>query len=130
MADLEQLKQKYASVIELFSHFAPQGAVLEDTSLDGEKLVLKGSVPSTVVADRVWDTIKEVDPTYADLQHEIATTGTPEQSYMVAEGDNLSRISQFFYGKASHYQAIAEANNMDNPDKVQVGQELKIPVLS
>lgn len=130
MADLDQLKQKYAPVIALFAHFSRQGAQLDEPTLDGEKLVLKGSVPSTVVANRVWDTIKEVDPTYADLQHEIATTGTPEQSYMIAEGDNLSKISQFFYGAASHYQQIAEANSIDNPDHIRVGQELKIPVLS
>jgi LysM repeat protein len=130
MADLEQLKQKYAPVIALFSHFAPQGAQLAEPSLEGDKLVLKGSVPSTVIANRIWDTIKQVDPTYADLHHEIATTGTPEQSYMIAGGDNLSKISQFFYGSANHYQKIAEANNIEDPNKIHEGQEIKIPVLS
>lgn len=129
MADLNQLKQKYAPVIALFEHFEPQGAQLSEPTLDGEKLSLKGSVPSTVIANRVWDTIKEVDPNYEDLHHEIATTGSAEQSYMIAEGDNLSKISQYFYGKASHYETIAQANGIEDPNKVHVGQELKIPVL-
>jgi hypothetical protein len=91
MADLEQLKQKYAPVIQTIQGFSNVGAKLEPVSLDGEKLYLKGSVPSTVVANRVWDVIKQVDPQYSDLHHEIATSGGPNQSYTVKSGDNLSR---------------------------------------
>ena len=75
MADLEQLKQKYAPVIDAIQQFSPYGATLEAVDLDGEKLHIKATVPSTVVANRVWDHIKQVDPTYSDLHHEIATTG-------------------------------------------------------
>ena len=70
MADLDQLKQKYAPVIETIESFSDLGAKVESVSLDGEKLYLKGSVPSQVVANRVWDVIKQVDPQYADLHHE------------------------------------------------------------
>jgi hypothetical protein len=63
MADLDQLKQKYAPVIDTIQRFTPYGATVDDVSLDGERLVLKGTVPSTVVANRVWDHIKKVDPT-------------------------------------------------------------------
>ena len=130
MADLDQLKQKYAPVLAVFSHFAPQGAQLDDVSLDGEKLHLKGTVPSTVIANRVWDAIKQVDPVYADLHHEIGTTGGAEQPYTIAPGDNLSKVSQFFYGSANHYTKIAEANGIGDPNKIHAGQEIKIPVLS
>ena len=67
MADLEQLKQKYAPVIETLQKFAPYGATLDAVDLAGEQIHIKGSVPSTVVANRVWDNIKKVDPTYSDL---------------------------------------------------------------
>lgn len=130
MADLEQLKEKYTPVIELFQHFSAQGAQLQDTSLDGDKLLLKGTVPSTVIANRIWDTIKQVDPTYNDLHHEIATSGGAEQPYTIASGDNLSKISQFFYGSANHYTKIAEANQISDPNKIHAGQEIQIPVLS
>ncbi len=56
----------------------PYGAVVEAVELDVDKLQLRGSVPSEVVANRVWDEIKKVDPAYADLKHEIATTGGAE----------------------------------------------------
>ena len=129
MADLETLKQKYAPVVSTIETFGAQGAKVEDESLQGDKLHLKASVPSQVVANRVWDSIKSVDPTFADLAHEITTTGSAEQPYTVADGDNLSKISKLFYGSPNHYQKIAEANGIDNPDKIKVGQELKLPVL-
>ena len=62
MADLDQLKQKYAPVIQTIEGFSDLGAKLDSVSLDGDKLYLKGSVPSQVVANRVWDVIKQVDP--------------------------------------------------------------------
>jgi hypothetical protein len=129
MADLDQLKQKYAPVIETIQSFSDLGATLDPVSLDGDKLYLKGSVPSQVVANRVWDVIKQVDPQYSDLHHEIATSGGPNQSYSVKSGDNLSKISNRFYGSPNHYTNIASASNISDPNKIQVGQEITIPVL-
>ena len=42
-------------------------------------------------------------------------------------GDNLSKISKHFYGDANKYMAIAKANNLEDPDKIKVGQKLVIP---
>src|ERR1700749_4202 len=129
MADLDQLKQKYSPVIETLQGFSDLGAKLDSVSLDGEKLYLKGSVPSEVVANRVWDVIKKVDPQYTDLHHEISTTGGANQTYSVKSGDNLSKISARFYGSPNHYTNIASASNIADPDKIRVGQEITIPVL-
>ena len=128
MADLSQLKQKYTPVIQTIESFSAEGAQVQDVSLDGEKLHLKATVPSQVVANRVWDSIKQVDPTYADLHHEIATSGS-EQKYTIQSGDNLSKVSKHFYGSPNHYQKIAQANGIDNPDRIQAGQTLTIPAL-
>jgi nucleoid-associated protein YgaU len=130
MADLNQLKQKYAAVIATIQSFAEYGATLDAVDLDGEKLHIKASVPSKVVAERVWSVIKQCDPAYADLHHEIATTGGDEQPYTIKSGDNLSKVSKLFYGDANKYPQIAKANGMDNPDKIQVGQEIKLPVIT
>lgn len=130
MADLDQLKAKYASVISTIEGFSDEGAKLDSVSLDGEKLYLKGSVPSQVIANRVWDVIKKVDPQYADLHHEIVTTGGADQSYTVKSGDNLSKISARFYGSPNHYTNIASASHIADPDKIQVGQQITIPVIS
>jgi nucleoid-associated protein YgaU len=129
MADLNQLKQKYAPVIETIEKFSGEGAAVEDVSLDGEQLHLKATVPSQVVANRVWDAIKQVDPQFADLHHEIVTSGGAEQPYTIKPGDNLSKISQLFYGSANHYQHIAEANGIADANKISAGQQINIPVL-
>jgi nucleoid-associated protein YgaU len=126
MADLNQLKQKYQPVVDTIQSFSAQGAKVDDVSLDGDKLHLKASVPSPVVANRVWDSIKQVDPSYADLHHEITTTGSA-QSYTIASGDNLSKISKHFYGDANKYQKIAQANNIADANKIQAGQTITIP---
>ena len=130
MADLDQLKQKYSPVIQTIEGFSDLGAKLDSVSLDGDKLYLKGSVPSQVVANRVWDVIKQVDPQYADLHHEIITSGGANQSYTVKSGDTLSKISNRFYGSPNHYSNIAAASNISDPNKIQVGQQITIPVIS
>jgi nucleoid-associated protein YgaU len=129
MADLEQLKQKYQGVIATIQGFSDIGAAVDQVGLDGEKLLLKAHVPSKVVANRVWDTIKEADPSFSDLHHEIATSGEDEQPYTVQSGDNLSRIAKRFYGTPNKYTGIAQANGISNPDLIRVGQQLRLPVM-
>ena len=129
MAELNQLKQKYAPVLQTLQEFAEYGAKVDSVDLAGEQLHIKASVPSTVVANRVWDAIKQVDPTYSDLKHEIATNGGAEQPYTVKSGDNLSKISKLFYGTPNHYQQIAQANGISDPNKIQAGQQIKLPVI-
>jgi nucleoid-associated protein YgaU len=126
MADLNQLKQKYTPVIDTIQSFSAEGAKVDDVSLDGDKLLLKASVPSPVVANRVWDAIKKVDPTYSDLHHEIATTGNT-QSYTIQSGDNLSNVSKHLYGDPNKYQKIAQANGIADANKIQAGQTITIP---
>jgi nucleoid-associated protein YgaU len=130
MADLEALKQKYAPVIGSIQKFAPYGATLDAVDLDGEQIHIKGAVPSKVVLERVWDHIKKVDPTYADLKHEIANTGGETQPVTIKSGDTLSAISLLFYGNANKYPQIAKANNIADPNNVPIGTTLQLPVLS
>ena len=117
-------------MIETIESFTEYGAKVDSTDLDGEKLHLKGEVPSTVIANRVWDVIKEVDPTYSDLEHEIATTGGETQPYTIKAGDTLSAVSLLFYGNANKYPEIAKANNLADPNKVSVGTTLQLPVIT
>ncbi len=51
------------------------------------------------------------------------------ERYTVQSGDTLSHIAQRFYGKASAWNTIYEANRdqLDNPDRIQPGQVLRIP---
>ena len=123
MADLNQLKQKYQSVLDLL---AREDATINAVELQGDKLHLKATVVSEASKNRVWDAIKAVDPTFSDLAHEI-TVAQGDQTYTVKAGDNLSKISKLFYGDANQYSKIAKANDLADPDKIKVGQSLRIP---
>ncbi|CAN5427042.1 hypothetical protein BH10ACI4_BH10ACI4_22090 [soil metagenome] len=129
MADLETLKQKYAPVIAKIEQFAPYGAAVQSVELAGEQLHLKATVPSQVIAERVWDEIKKVDPNYSDLKHEIVTTGGAEQEHTIQSGDMLSKLAQLFYGNGNKYMKIVEANGIKDPNNVPIGTKIKIPVL-
>ena len=130
MANLDALKQKYAPVIESLQRFVPYGATLEAVDLAGEQLHIRGTVPSRVVLERVWDHIKKADPTYSDLKHEIGNTGGDTQPVTIKSGDTLSAISLLFYGNANKYPQIAKANNIADPNNVPIGTTLQLPVIT
>ena len=50
--------------------------------------------------------------------------------YEIVKGDTLGAIAKRFYGKASLYTRIHEANKelIPNPDKIYPGQKIKIPM--
>jgi nucleoid-associated protein YgaU len=50
--------------------------------------------------------------------------------YEIVSGDTLSGIAKKFYGKGSAYMRIFEANKevIKDPDKIFVGQKIRIPL--
>lgn len=129
MADQAALEQKYAPVGQAITDFSEYGAKIEGIFMQGEKLVLKCEVPSKVVSNRVWDAIKQCDPNYPDFEIQMAVSGGDAQPYTIQAGDTLSAVCLKFYGHASKYTQVAEANQMD-PNKISVGKTIQLPVLS
>ena len=136
MADLEQLKGKYQSVLTLMNQL---GVRLQNLHVQDNKLFLKGTAKTKADSNRIWDQIKLVDKNYSqDLMAEItydtdAPAATPAsqaaKTYTVKAGDTLSKIAKQHYGNANSYMKIFEANKglLQDPDKIQVGQVLTIP---
>lgn len=142
MADrFGQLKMKYQSVLNFIQS---QGVQLQNLNMEGDKLLIRASAPSAELKNRVWDQIKLVDPSYADLIADIqapaaaaaaaaaasSTPATPAaRTYTVQPGDSLSKISKQFYGDATQYMKIFEANKdkLSDPDKIKAGMNLLIP---
>jgi len=139
MADLEQLKQKYQSALTVIQQ---KGIRLAHMHVQDNKLFLQGEAPSEQAKNDVWNAVKAVDANYSDLtldltvnpalapaQQSGAAAGGGLQTYTVKSGDTLSKISKQFYGDAAQYMKIFEANKdtLKDPDKIQVGQQLKIP---
>ena len=48
-------------------------------------------------------------------------------TYTVKKGDTLGKIARATLGKASRYPEIASLNNISNPNRISIGQKLKIP---
>jgi nucleoid-associated protein YgaU len=137
MADerLDHLKLKYQSVLNTINRL---GVQLSNLHVQDNKLFIKGHAKTKSDSNQVWEQIKLVDANYAaDLMAQIthesegpaAAPAPAPQTYTVQKGDTLSEIAQKFYGKASEYRRIFEANRdqLSDPDKIRVGQVLKVP---
>jgi nucleoid-associated protein YgaU len=133
MADLEQMKQKYASVLNLVNQ---SGVRLSHMHIQDNKFFLQGTAGSEAIKNRIWDQIKLVNPACDDITCDLtvdpslAPAPAPKvKTYTVAAGDSLSKIAKNFYGNPSQYMKIFEANKdkLSDPNKINVGQELVIP---
>jgi nucleoid-associated protein YgaU len=90
---------------------------------------VKGSVSST---EQARADFSNVQSSVTSTEQKIGGSGSGsvgEQSYTVVKGDTLSHIAKHFYGKASRWHAIYDANRdqLDDPDRIFPGQVLKIP---
>ena len=142
MDRLEELKNKYQAALQTIKQ---KGVVLTHLHVQDNKLFIQGSAPSEAIKNEVWNQIKAADAQFNDLTCDLqvdsslpqpqaaaaaaASGGGAGQTYTVKAGDTLSKIAKQFYGNANDYNKIFEANKdqLSNPDRINVGQELKIP---
>jgi nucleoid-associated protein YgaU len=130
------LKKKYTSVLAIVQQ---QGVRLAQLHVQDNKLFMRGAAPSETIKNALWNQIKAVNPAYDDITADITVDSTlpqpapasaPKRTYKVQPGDSLSKIAKEFYGNANDYMRIFEANKdtLNDPNKIQIGQELVIPV--
>ena len=145
MDRLEELKNKYQAALQTIKQ---RGVVLSHLHVQDNKLFIQGSAPSEEIKNEVWNQIKAADPQYKDLTCDLKVDSSLPQpqaaaaaagasggstgggrTYTVKAGDTLSKIAKEFYGSANDYNKIFEANKdqLSSPDRINVGQELKIP---
>jgi nucleoid-associated protein YgaU len=129
MADLEQLKTKYSSVLNSINQ---SGVRLSHMHIQDNKLYIEGACGSEAIKNKIWDQAKLVDPTYSDLTLNLTvdpSLAPKEQVYTVAAGDSLSKIAKQFYGNANDYMKIFNANRdkLSDPNTIKPGQQLVIP---
>jgi nucleoid-associated protein YgaU len=136
----DQLKMKYQSVL---NEVERQQVQLQNLHVQDNKLFIKGTAPSDDAKNKIWEQIKLVDQNWQnDLTADFTVDqsramgaaagggqGSNAQTYTVKAGDNLSKISKQFYGDSNEYMRIFYANRdkLNDPDKIQVGQQLTIP---
>src|SRR4051794_29599188 len=133
MADLDALKEKYRSVLDLIKK---QNVRLDHLHVQNDKLFVEGAAPSEEIKNKIWDQIKTVDAGFSDLTCELTVDSSlpqpaPEETiYTVVAGDSLWKIAQEFLGNGALYKKIIEANPgklVDEHTVIHPGDELKIP---
>ena len=55
------------------------------------------------------------------------TQARPQDHYVVQEGDTLARIAEEQLGSPEKWRLLAQANGIDDPRTLRVGQKLTIP---
>jgi nucleoid-associated protein YgaU len=119
------LVEKYQSLVDLAGSLGVSG--LNVTEGEGF-LKIEGSASSAEAKQALWNEYGRIDPDYrsGDLVLEVSAPEAASVTYTVVSGDNLSKIGKN-YGVS--WKEIFEANRdkLDDPDKIQVGQELVIP---
>jgi len=72
-------------------------------------------------------------PDFSQVKGTVRGEGIAPESttHTVEKGDTLSHIAKHYYGRASKWKAIFDANRdiLDDPDRIQPGQVLQIPAL-
>lgn len=118
-------------------------ASLADNPIDvlqkGTTVVLRGAVDSQEEHAKATDLalgvegVTQVDTAGLQVIAAASTLNVTDDDgdvvYTVKSGDTLSHIALHYYGSAGRgsYMRIAEANGISDPNKIRVGQKLKIP---
>ena len=126
------LMEKYQTLIDMANQLGISGLnVVESDNV----LKIDGVAGSAEAKQQLWDEYGRLDPDYrsGDVMMNISAPegdassgGGSGSSYTVQSGDSLSKIGSK-YGVS--WQKIFDANRdkLDDPDKIQPGQELTIP---
>ena len=79
MADLEELKSKYQSVLDLAK---AKNVRLDHCHIQDDKLFIDGAAPNEDIKNEIWNEIKSVDASYGDLTGglvEVRTRGLRDE---------------------------------------------------
>ncbi|HEV2913016.1 MAG TPA: LysM peptidoglycan-binding domain-containing protein [Pyrinomonadaceae bacterium] len=135
-----ELKKKYETVLTTADQ---QHIQFQNLHVQDNKLFVKGTAPTEEAKNKFWDQVKLISPTQDDITVELSVDssraqgaavggGNGGQTYTVKPGDTLSKISRQLYGDSNEYMRIFYANRstLNDPDKIQAGQQLTIPAKS
>ena len=131
----ETVEEKKANAFELVSFISGLGLSITDleVQVDGEKVTVSGTSPDQASKEKVILAVGNVAGVSEVEDNIVVEAPEPEaQFHTVVSGDSLSKIAKVYYGNAMKYPVIFEANKpmLKDPDKIYVGQVLRIPPLA
>lgn len=124
------VRSKYQNVLDLGEKLNIQnGDVKEENGV----LHVNGTATNPYEKNLLWDAIKSSGgENPADIVADIKVADTTIYAHhTVAGGDTLGKIAKHYYGDASKYKEIFEANQdiLKSPDVIHPDQKLVIPNL-
>ncbi|OIQ15633.1 MAG: peptidoglycan-binding protein [Lacinutrix sp. MedPE-SW] len=124
------VKAKYQGVLDLGEKLNIQNGDVSETN---GVLTVKGTAATQYEKNLLWDEIKAAGgENPSDIVADIKVEDTSVFArHTVKSGETLGGIAKQYYGNASKYNAIFEANTniLKNPDVIHPDQELVIPNL-
>jgi nucleoid-associated protein YgaU len=118
----------------LMQHVFAMGLEIEEMKIayDDGVATIQGTCPSQAEKEKIVLTVGNVAGVARVDDRIVVEKPEPEAVfYTVVSGDTLSKIAREHYGDAMKYPVIFEANRpmLTDPDKIYVGQVLRIPSL-
>ena len=129
---LDELNSKAAAGITSYIESQNLGLSGLFVMFDGATgtVTVQGDAPSQAIVEKVTLCCGNVGGVQAVDNMLVAAEPADESEYHdVVRGDTLSAIAKTYYGDASQYPRIFEANKpmLSHPDKIYPGQKLRIP---
>jgi nucleoid-associated protein YgaU len=90
----------------------------------GGTLKVSGKIPNLYVRYLVEEALWEI-PGITDIDMRGLVI---DRTYRVNRGDSLWIISRRIYGQGSSWTLLAQANDLSDPNKLRIGQELVLPL--
>lgn len=121
------LQDKYRGLID---GAAAQHVSGVSVSEQNGKLKIKGTARHPQDRDAFWTAVKQHAGWEQEVSADIAVADDSIYGYHeVKSGDTLSKIAKAYLGDANAYPKIFAINRdqLSDPDKIQVGQKLKLP---
>lgn len=111
----------------------PEAGELTANTEDAKKIIEVAGTYETKAQEEepplIHDEIFEDTAQEAVSADEIINTPEPEYtSYFVKPGDNLSKICKEHYGSIAELNKVIEYNNLQNPNLLRTGWEIKLPL--
>jgi len=103
-----------------------------DVTVAGDLATVYGQAENQATRERVVLVVGNTEGIASVDDRMTTAVQEPEaQFHTVVSGDTLGKIAKTYYGNAMKYPEVFEANKpmLSHPDKIYVGQVLRIPVL-
>ncbi|MDO6595700.1 peptidoglycan-binding protein LysM [Oceanihabitans sp. 2_MG-2023] len=133
-ANAEELKEEALVARRLEGTVRDLDLQVEDLSvfIDDDAATISGMAYDQATREKVILVVgNSAGIATVDDQMTVENVEPEAQFHAVVSGDTLGKIAKTYYGNAMKYPVIFEANKpmLEHPDKIYVGQVLRIPAL-